>query len=247
MAIENESLNKIFESYNYDEFKFLKMNRPIDTKKVNRFAEEAKRNPHLMGLCPILVNSHLEILDGQHRFLACKQAALPIYYIKSNEIKYEDIIVLNKDQKNWGIEDYINFHIQNKNINFIKLNDFRVSVGLSISLCLLFLGFNQKDLISNIKHGTIIFPSDQKKEEIKYTIDLLKKFQFNYNNTVEKEFKGKYSLSFRFVQSIAFLIGKCDMNFLFKKLTEDPHSIIMSNSYMSYIFQYKSLGYINYE
>ena len=85
---------EILNTMDYSVFKILKMNRPTDLRKVSRFVEEMKKRPHLPLVCPVIVTTQMEILDGQHRFLACKMLGTPVYYVTHPLLSYEDMIIL---------------------------------------------------------------------------------------------------------------------------------------------------------
>lgn len=154
----------IKETREYDLFKFVGKNRGVDPQKVSLFKKTMKESPHLPALNPILVNESMEIIDGQHRFHACRDLGIPIYYLQSAELTHEDIITLNKDRKNWTLDDFINFHVRNGNKNFISLVAFSKESGLTISMSCLFLGFNRKSLVAQIKDGSLIFPTAHRAE-----------------------------------------------------------------------------------
>lgn len=64
---------------NYDMFKMHPAGRKISKKHLGDLTESIKKQNHL-DCSPILVNLNLEIVSGQHRFLAAKQLGVTIYY-----------------------------------------------------------------------------------------------------------------------------------------------------------------------
>jgi hypothetical protein len=229
---------EIKETKEYEKFRFTKLNRKIDMQKVQRFTVECSKKPHLMEMCPILVNSKMEIIDGQHRFLACKQCALPIYYIQSEIIDYEDIIILNKDQKSWSLEDYISHHASRPNIHFIKLLEFSREFGLSISLSCVFLGFNRRNLIGSIKTGSLIYPENDTaaREKVRMTVDLIASFASN------EAMRKRAIFSYSFYESIAHLESNLDFPRFFSNLKQKIQEIIPARSWVQYQQQFKILG-----
>jgi len=96
----------------YDRFLQAEWNRAIDKNHAKRMA----KMPLTLRFSPILVQPHktkdgLVILDGQHRFLACKIADVPVHYIvdEDREVDPEMVIDLNRNQTSWSEESYINF------------------------------------------------------------------------------------------------------------------------------------------
>jgi hypothetical protein len=241
---EEIDLLSIKKSTDHSIFIFTKLNRAIDYAKVQRFVEESKKSPYLMATCPILVNSKMEIIDGQHRYLACKENNIPIFYIQSDKLTYDDIIVLNKDQKNWNLEDYISHHVTKGNINFIKLLVFSKKTGLSISLCCLFLGFNRKSLVYSIKNGSLIFPNEEREEKIlkkcNHLIDFKKSISSQYGN----DFRVKHFFSYSFSESISALDLDIDFEYFFEKLLNRYLEVEPVRAIQDYHRQFSILGLI---
>ena len=67
----------IVETTNYEQFKFLQANRMLDESKIKKLQREIS----LHGLkVPIMVNEKHQIIDGQHRLIACKKLKTPLKY-----------------------------------------------------------------------------------------------------------------------------------------------------------------------
>lgn len=70
---------------NYEQFKFLKLNRNIDQSYV----QELKRKIENRGLLvPILIDKNGYVMDGQHRLMACKELEIPVQFIVNN-VEYD--------------------------------------------------------------------------------------------------------------------------------------------------------------
>lgn len=119
-------------------FKFLKGNRPPNPQHIKRLVKSIQTYGMLCN--PILVNENHEIIDGQHRYLAAKEARSGIYYIIVKGYALSQVHTLNMNQKNWtkteflhgygnmGIEDYIILRDFWNEHKWLKLGD-------AISLC----------------------------------------------------------------------------------------------------------------
>ena len=92
----------------YDQFKVIVSNREVDKRHVKKLAQSIKHR-NLMFIKPILVNSRLEIIDGQHRLEACRIIGEPVHYMVVDGLDKDDIAILNTAQKNWTMLDFINF------------------------------------------------------------------------------------------------------------------------------------------
>jgi len=95
---------KIYCTKNYSIFKFLKGNRNIDITKKNRL-KEAMCKKFIIN--PIKVNENMEILDGQHRFMAAKESEKPIYYYISENEGINEARTINKNMTSWKSWDYV--------------------------------------------------------------------------------------------------------------------------------------------
>lgn len=107
----------------YSQFRSISSNREVDMTHVRHLAE-AIRNNNLLHLNPIIVNQDLQIIDGQHRLEAAEQLKVPIYYVVDDGIKKTDIALLNSNQKNWSVMDYINYWTVEKAPGFDVLSRF---------------------------------------------------------------------------------------------------------------------------
>jgi len=108
---------------NYELFKKLDGNRDVTC------AERMMRSIETLDLTaynPILVDDReMRIIDGQHRFEACKKMGKPIYYLTlPSEIAQKAMVVLNQYQKQWRQEEFLRFHAVNSGGCYKELYDF---------------------------------------------------------------------------------------------------------------------------
>lgn len=89
----------------YEMFKKLEGNRATDNRRVEKIKESILKVGYITS--PILVNSQMEIIDGQGRFEALKQLQLPIEYIIQDGIGFKECVAMNVYQSNWTANDYI--------------------------------------------------------------------------------------------------------------------------------------------
>lgn len=103
------STTKIFTTREYNKFKLMKGNRPVDEKHV-RDLMKAMRTKDL--LIPIAVNSKMEVLDGQHRLEARRRLAYPVpYYWAGDDTGLADVQAINASQKGWTNKDFCQSYI----------------------------------------------------------------------------------------------------------------------------------------
>jgi hypothetical protein len=94
----------------YDQFKFLQGNRPINQSHVLNLRKSIMDN---YVPTPIIVNEEKQIIDGQHRYIVLKELNLPMFYVTtSGKISLDDIRQINKNAKNWDFADYLHSHME---------------------------------------------------------------------------------------------------------------------------------------
>lgn len=159
----------------YDMFKFRDDNRDnIDSSHVNKIARSIELN-NLLHMRPILVNSNMEIIDGQNRLKAAEKLGVEVYYEVQEALKAEDIILLNT-AKAWGNADYLNFYCKNGYSDYIKFKEFMDKHGLNIRVSLYLCTNNSNDKAS-FRDGKLKFDSVEIEDQLdvcKETISIIK-------------------------------------------------------------------------
>jgi hypothetical protein len=97
-------VNVVYETRDYDMFGLVKGNRAINRVHVEHLKTSFKKQYLFTA---ILVNTKLEIIDGQHRFQAAKELRLPVRYIIAVGYGLEEVQVLNSNMRNWAKVDYL--------------------------------------------------------------------------------------------------------------------------------------------
>lgn len=105
-------VGRIYETYDYDTFRFEVVNRNIDENQVSRLKKTLKENGSFIS--PIVVAKDRTIIDGQHRYHALKELGLPVRFILGEETGdlQQDIIKTNNMRKNWSFTDYLEAYAQ---------------------------------------------------------------------------------------------------------------------------------------
>lgn len=134
-------MTDILKTTNYDMFKFHPSNREINKANLKHVVNSIKAC-NMLEFRPIVVDSNMSVMDGQHRLLAAKELSLPIYYQVKHTSTHEDIVLLNI-QKRWNSEDYFNYHASLGNVGYQKVIDFAKKHGASVG-----------EVWSNIARGT---------------------------------------------------------------------------------------------
>lgn len=173
-------INKIFETNEYN-FTFIKGNCEIKSNKVRHITESIKK----YGLInPININKNHQIIDGQHRYLACKSINHPIKYFISNiedqNLKLISLINdINSTQKSWSNKDIgyaFSIYSENKESykKYLELVNMGVSHSTVIEACGLLTRGNEKarSYYNDFKNGTLII-TDRVKNRVASQIKML--------------------------------------------------------------------------
>jgi hypothetical protein len=163
----------MYETSDYSMFKIMLGNRAIDDKKVGNIM----KNIEEVGLihAPIIVNEDYEIIDGQHRFEACKRLHLPVFFVIENGANAQTCIAMNRVMSNWKDINYIRLYAENGNIEYQNLRDLIAVYGkkfttrLILTISTLFARENDTGSNSKIKSGQFKFISYEKtKADLEY-------------------------------------------------------------------------------
>ena len=101
----NREVGKIFETDNYEMFKFKSENREVNRARVEKLKRQLLEDERQIS--PIIVNKNYEIYEGQHRHQALKELGWNIKYFIDPELKTSDIRAINISQNKWNVKDYI--------------------------------------------------------------------------------------------------------------------------------------------
>lgn len=151
---------------------FRKDNREISRKHVLDIKKSIMEHGYVSH-CPIVINDNNEIIDGQHRYIACTELGIepPIIKIDKNDPKL--MVDLNKSQKSWSINDFIKFHAENGVSSFVILKEFIRVSKLSPTPAIILLtdekGFSGFDCI---RDGSLEL--NLSKSELDYKLEMAK-------------------------------------------------------------------------
>ena len=119
---QNEEVNKVLKTKDLGIFMVTIGNRPANPQHVRRLADSIRKHGILQN--PIIVNEKMQVIDGQHRLLAAKDAGSEVYYIIVPGYKLEEVQVLNLNQKNWTKKDFMDGYADMGIVPYVKLRDF---------------------------------------------------------------------------------------------------------------------------
>ena len=135
------------------ELKFKESNRAINRTHVEKIKESIKKHGFLEDKA-ILVDEDFNILDGQHRFMACIELDIePIYKVIQNADK-NLMIDLNSTQSSWGMMDYIHYFASQGIESYQWLSSFMEKNKINSTLALALINSEDGRTSKAIKTGT---------------------------------------------------------------------------------------------
>ena len=124
---------KIYSTTCYSRFSFLDNNRIVKRSHVDKLKKSIKEID-LTKCNPIKVDVNLRIIDGQHRYQACMELGLPIYYVVLNGVDAEQAMIIdNQNNKKWEMMDWLRYRANKNGGCYKMLLDFIQQTGTTIS------------------------------------------------------------------------------------------------------------------
>lgn len=151
-------MSEIKNTNDYRLFKLRDDNRNVQESHVLKLMKSIKKMDFTEAN-PVIINENNEIIDGQHRFEACKRLEYPIYYtsINLNGKSGDAMINANITQKNWSLDDYVKYYSSKPDL---KYDDYRylkyfnakhpLSIGNCASVVANYAGGAHKEIKSGI-------------------------------------------------------------------------------------------------
>jgi hypothetical protein len=119
-------------------FKMFPYNRTIDLNRVNKISEVIRKNGFRVPITVILINGYYYIIDGQHRFEACKKNDIPVIALVLRDVKEENIPELiadyNSVSKSWTGKDYYNMWVFLKKVGYIEMENIRTKYDITYTI-----------------------------------------------------------------------------------------------------------------
>lgn len=162
---------KIKVTSNPNIFYSLPGNREINWGHVYKLVKAMEEKDYLSSAHPILVNENFEIIDGQHRLEALKMLNRPIYYIQGQNLKLEDVQMLNAFSKNWTPHDFALSYAKLGHVNYVvyldliskfKLNTGNKTLKLKHEALLLYITHSKQAQNDAFKKGGLAMPDEKK-------------------------------------------------------------------------------------
>ena len=161
---------------NYDMFKKIGGNRKINKANYAKIVKSMKEEQLII---PIVVNERYEIIDGQHRYTACKDLGKPIYFYMVRGYGLEQVKRANIASSNWKKENYLDMFVAEGNEAYKEFEEIKERYDLNISNLLKIFAIVQEKQSARVgyefENGT--FTLDGKMEVLRF-LTALEDFNF---------------------------------------------------------------------
>ena len=178
-------------TFNYEMFGFMQTNRDLRDSHIEHLMSSITELGYITAL-PVIVDESMIIIDGQHRFEACKRLGIPIYYEVSYVDKEKAKISLNMNQRIWRLEDYIGSWAKSGKQCYIELlefeNRYKLGISNSIVICHAMNGRRAND----IRKGKEFIVNPKRHEIAQFIFNCKPYFSFyknkNFISSIERLF-----------------------------------------------------------
>ena len=182
---------------NYKDFKRVKGNRLLSKEHFSRLKKSVQRK-NLLHLNPIIVNEHMEIIDGQHRLEVCKSLDLPVYYVVGKGLNFGDVVQMNSNVKDWGLLDYLQSYCEQGYKDYLVVKSFSSKYGLSPSTAIAILSMGNhvtRAGYHNFKDGLFKVTDFDRAEEFVQKLREISRFT-TANTWKDRDFVRALSISY---------------------------------------------------
>lgn len=163
-----ESEIKIHKTFEYERFRFLNYNRKVGSNKsLLRSVGKLDLTPY----APIVVNPDMYIIDGQHRFLACKEKHLPVHYIIYEGDPEKAMIQFNTCLSSWRQEEWMQYYVGKGISTYVNMQKYMQKYKVGISNAILLFS-NGKTNSKMFKEGKLVDCCDKKDEIATFLQDI---------------------------------------------------------------------------
>lgn len=230
------SQTQIFQTSDYDQFKFLEYNRVAKEPHIKRLCASIL-NHNDLPMWPICVTSKMEVVDGQHRLLAAKRLQVPIYYVIDDDYSPIKMVTRNTTQMKWTGDDYLNYYSHQGYTDYVKLAELKKDVSWPLQ-CLLTWVPETDRAMGNFKEGRFKFKLDAKTAEaMKHAarlIEVIAEYNIKPSNMWAQKF-------FHQAMKTFFMSGLVDAETFFAKFGFSSHQLRGARSSGEYIEMFVSI------
>lgn len=220
----DEIATPIRKTNNYARFKNILGNRDLRGTNYNKLIKSMQEKQLII---PVLCNDKYEIIDGQHRYEACKELNYPLYYYVVDGYKIDDVKRANLVSCNWVIDDYLKLNIEigkKEYIEFKRIKDeFNISTSQLLDIFAKYQGRSLKETRMAFEDGSFLL------DNLDEVLEFL-------NNLNDFSFFKEYT-SFSFIKAFLKIssLKEYDHETMKKRLEKHTYKLEKRASYKDYI------------
>jgi hypothetical protein len=134
-------VNEVLATTNYALFNDNESNRDVNEQHLRQLVKSMEQECLQI---PIIVNENYEVIDGQHRLLACAELGIPVFFIIVAGYGLAQIQRANNTVRKWKLDDYIPGYVEAGKADYITFQEFQeeYKLGTPNSMCLLSNGLS---------------------------------------------------------------------------------------------------------
>lgn len=178
-----EEFGKIYVTYDYDMFKFIKTNRTLNPRNRAKILRSCKKQQLVRPINVSVHDGYLYIVDGQHRLSVWKELGQPIYFIVTSNISVAEFEMkeMNLSGVLWNKATFLESYIKAGKRPYIVFKELMARTGFSIDLMLSIFNHFQmavlEDLHEDFREGELTLDA----------IDEIEAFIYFYQNFITYE------------------------------------------------------------
>lgn len=175
---------------NYDQFSLMVNNRVYNRGHVEALKRAFESTGNLTEVQPILVNERLEIIDGQHRFIAAKDLGVPVFYTIRPGLGVHEAREMNILHKGWRTEDFAHSFAASGDRNYIQYEQLKEDYGFGHSIILSYIyGSDDKGIFGKFRQGELnLTDIEGVRERLDKLAELLRYVRNGVDNYLAKAF-----------------------------------------------------------
>jgi len=133
LPLDVKEVRIVYSTKDYEAFSFITGNRNINKPHLEKLR---KSMLEMYITVPIVVNENLEIIDGQHRFIICKEEGLAVHFIQIKGLNLTHVQKINELMRIWTAEAFMHCYcdlaLENKYgeySDYVEYREFKRSYG----------------------------------------------------------------------------------------------------------------------
>lgn len=147
----------------YTKFKFILTNRDRRRGHIENLKKAFEENGNLTKVQPILVNDQMEIIDGQHRYVAAKELSEPIYYTVAPGLGVHEARQMNILHKTWDTSDFARSYADGGDASYKRYLELIEEYEVSHSVVMYYVvGEEKKGVMAGFRNGEFSLTPEQK-------------------------------------------------------------------------------------